>query len=177
MTKKPNPTSAAATSSPPAASASPAAAPVRRGMTPLKKITVESVYGKISVKDLPVLFEADGVTPNAHKEMFVCRIGGFASNVKTGVSTYGAWTMLEGEFSAINPAGEVFMASVCAVPGAMGDALTTATHALNPGEQIRFVVNVCVSRSPREPGSKYVYTVRPELEIELGAPSRLLLGV
>ena len=154
-------------------------------LTPIGKITVASVYGAIAIKNLPPLFigTIDDPQPNPNKELKICRIAGFASGTKSGVTQYGTWTALAGEFAATNyDTGEVFASKTTLIPGAMGEALTTAMDNLladNPdgAPKLRFSVDISLTRSPREPDKKYVYVVRPVIEAELSSPALALLSM
>ncbi len=159
----------------------PEAEPSLNKLTPVGKLTVATVFGKISMADLPLLQTGTIEAPidNPNKELKICRIAGFASGVKDGVSSYGPWAALVGEFAATNhETGEIFASKTALIPGAMGEMLVSSVNdmvAKNPGGKLRFSVDVSVSRSPREPDKKYVYIVRPVLEAALGSPAIALL--
>jgi len=152
-------------------------------LTPVKKITVATVYGPISMKDLPPLFTGsiENPIPNPNRELKLCRIAGFASGVKHGESTYGPWAAVQGDFAATNyGTGEIFAGKTALIPGAMGEALVTATEqglSEDAESKVRFSVDISVHRSPREPDKKYVYVVRPVLEAALSSPAMALLGM
>lgn len=136
-------------------------------LTPINKITVATVYGKVSVKDIP-----EG------GELKLCRMAGFANDVKQGESNYGPWQAMRGEFSARNDqTGEIFASATCIVPGAMGDMLVNATLAAlgeDANARVKFSVDVSVRVSPRD-ANKYEYVVRPVIENALAAPAVDLL--
>lgn len=136
-------------------------------ITPIKKLTVATIYGKVAVKDIP-----EG------GELKLCRIAGFARGVKQGESNYGDWKALEGEFTARNEqTGEIFASAQAFVPGAMGDMLVQSMESAlreDAAAQLKFSVDVAVIVSPRDP-NKYEYKVRPVIENALAAPALELL--
>lgn len=152
-------------------------------LTPVGKITVATVFGPIAMKDLPPLQigSIEAPEPNPGREVKICRIAGFASGVKNGVSSYGPWAALLGEFAATNySTGEIFASKTALIPGAMGEMLISSVEEMQsktPGGKLRFSVDVFVHRSPREADKKYVYVVRPVLEAALGSPALALLGM
>lgn len=154
-------------------------------LTPIRKITVKEVHGIVALKDLPplrinVTNENPEGEPNADCEVRIARFAGYASGVKRGNGTYGEWAALVGEFAATSYAtGEMFAAKHCIVPGAMGDALVTATEntlSENADAKVRFSVDVSVKRSARDPGKKYEFVVRPVIDSELSSPAMELLS-
>ena len=77
-------------------------------MAQVKKISVATVYGKISLKEI---VEA-GPTGIA-----VMRVAGQAIGTKTGDSNYGPWTALLGRFIAVHPqTGKETEAMQCFLP-------------------------------------------------------------
>lgn len=150
-------------------------------LTPLSKLTVLTICGALQMSKLPPLFVGtlESPEPNPDKELKLCRIAGFASGTKTGVTQYGKWEALTGEFAATNfLTGEIFAGKTCLIPAAMGEALVTAVETAlerDAGSKVRFSVDISVARSPREPDKKYVYFVRPVIEAELGSPALALL--
>jgi hypothetical protein len=69
-------------------------------ITPLTKITVKGVVGKIKVAEIP----AEG------EEKKLCRMTGIADGTDTGESNFGIWRCLKGSFAATNFAtGEMFV--------------------------------------------------------------------
>ena len=152
-------------------------------MTPISKISVSSVYGAIAMKSVPSLFigTLEDPQPNPDCELLLCRIAGYASTSKHGVSGFGPWGALVGDFAATNyTTGEIFISKVCMVPGPTGEALIeTLTGALarDSATKIKFSVDVYIKRSPREPDKKYVYIVRPVVDTAFSTPSVALLGM
>jgi len=139
-------------------------------LTPVGKITVAQVFGKIKVADLPEEGETE-----------IMRVAGYASSTKSGTTQYGEWHALQGEFAATNlDTGEVFISKTCIVPGPMGEALIVATEkqlAEDASSKVAFKCIVSVKRSPRNPEEKYEYVVRPEMEVQLLSPALTLLGM
>lgn len=146
--------------------------------TPIKNITVGNC-ATIKVKDLPPLFEDDGETPTG-KTLLLLRVAGYVRDLKSGSGTYGDWTKMIGDFAATNyVTGEVFASRECMLPGAYGDALIeTVSFAIQKGgESVKFSCDISVSRSKREPTKKYVFTVRPVLDVEFSSPAMQLLSM
>lgn len=154
-------------------------------LTPVKKITVATVFGKIAVKLLPPLAvnisdsnpEGD---PNPNPELLLCRIAGYASGIKTGTTQYGEWSAVTGDFAATNmQTGEMFMSNTAIVPGAMGDAIVR-TIAEKLGEdasaKLAFSCDIGIKRSTRNPAEKYEYVVRPVIKTEFQSPAMALLS-
>lgn len=134
----------------------------------LTKLTVATICGKIAVKLLP-----------EEGELHLCRIAGYADGTKTGTTQYGPWSALTGEFAATSMlTGEMFIGKTCIVPGAMGEALVTATEEKlkeDATQKIAFNVDILVKRSPRNPDEKYEYVIRPVMETALSSPAIALL--
>lgn len=153
--------------SPATETSAPAAAATK--ITPLKKITVKAVMGRVKASDIP----EDGELP-------LCRIAGIATATETGESTYGQWTALAGEFAATNyQTGEIFVGKTAFVPGAMGDALYDALNKAqreDAGASLKFSVDVSVVPSPKD-DEKYEYRVRPVLENDVANRAVALLSL
>lgn len=143
------------------------AAPAAGKITPIKKLTVSTVFGKVLTKDIP-----DG------GELKLCRIAGFARNIKRGTSDYGDWAAAQGEFAGTNyKTGEIFASATAIIPGAMGDMLIQSLEAAlteDAAATLKFSVDIWAKVSPRDP-NKYEYVVRPVIENALAAPALELL--
>lgn len=137
-------------------------------ITPLKKITIKTVCGTPSIRDLP----ADG------SEVVCMKVAGYAAGTKQGETQYGTWNALLGEFAATNMGtGEVFMAKSCLLPDALGEALVdTVTAKLqdDASSKVAFRVMVSVKISQRDP-NKYEYVTRPLMDVAFASPAMLLL--
>lgn len=146
-------------------------APKAKGLTPVNKITVATVYGKIKVADLPPEGE----------EKVLCRIAGYANGTKSGSTQFGPWSAALGDFAATNmDTGEVFASKTALVPGAMGDMIiSTLEEKLKEDatQKLAFSCEIAVKRSPRNPDEKYEYVVRPIMETEFKSPAVALLGM
>jgi hypothetical protein len=121
-----------------------------------KKITASTIYGKLQASDIP-----DG------QELPVCRMAGYANEIVEGSTQYGVWEGLKGDFAGTNKAtGEITLAKVCIVPGAMGEALISSLKNLQKDDaaaEINFSVDVSIKVSVRDP-AKYEFVVRPVIE-------------
>jgi hypothetical protein len=125
----------------------------KKSVRVVKKVTVKDIFGTFNTDKIP-----EG------KELALCRIAGIANGTTSGVSQYGPWHALTGDFAGTNKeTGEISIASACIVPGAMGDALVNAvTSALkeDASASITFSVDVFAVVSQRDV-KKYEYIVRP----------------
>ena len=146
----------------------PASEKPKSKITPIKKITVATVYGKIALRDIP-----------ENGELAICRISGTATGVERGESNYGDWTALKGNMAAVNTDGEVFMSGAAFVPSTMGEALAQSLEAKlleDASSSLTFVVDVSVIVSARD-ANKYEYIVRPVIENDFSNPAIALLGM
>lgn len=155
--------------------------PNKAKITPVKKLTVNTCYGDIRVKDLPPLFigTLEAPEPNPNPELKLCKFAGLANSTKTGTTQFGQWFAMLGEFAGMNcVTGDHFVSKVCLIPGAMGDALIDAVNNMNEKNAestLRFSVEIFVKRSKRQPDEKYEYVVRPVIETALAAPAMDML--
>lgn len=140
-----------------------------------RRLTVRDVCGTPDAKKLP----EDG------SEVKLCRIAGFAENVKSGSGTFADWSGVVGQMAATNyETGEIFTGSVAIIPGNDGAAIVAATeNALreDAGSKTRFAVDVYVKRvikgTPEKPEIKFEYVVKPVLEIKVTSPALDLLAL
>jgi len=144
-------------------------APSKAAITPIKKITVAAVWGKVNLRDIP-----EG------EELLLCRISGIAEGTKRGESNYGSWTALKGNMAATNSVtGEIFMSGAAFIPSTMGEALAQSLDAKlleDASSTLTFAVDVSVIVSPRDV-NKYEYIVRPVIENDFFNPAIALLGL
>lgn len=128
-------------------------APAKTKVAIAKKVTVKDVFGSFNVDKIP-----------ANGELPLCRLAGVARGVKSGVSQYGNWDCLIGDFAGTNKeTGEITVASNCIVPGAMGEALVTALKTAqleDAAAEVSFSVDVSAKVSQRDEKT-YEYIVRP----------------
>ena len=83
-----------------------------------KKVSVAKVFGKVN---------AAIIAKTGGNEIHVMRILGSASGVKSGVSDYGDWKALSGQFRATNPeTGEQTDAATAFLPDVALDMITGA---------------------------------------------------
>jgi len=137
----------------------------------LKKISVATVFGKV---DLKALLAAPGETIKC------MRVLGLAISQKTGLSSYGEWSALLGQFQATNlVTGEVFNGSTLFLPEV---ALTPILVALSAqgtrGVEFAIDVHVKYVNDAKPGGSPYEYTFVPLLAPDANDPvSRLAAKV
>ena len=161
----------------PAADAPAADAPASETAKPVQgpavvgKVTVANVFGKIIVAKLPPVGES----------VEICKMVGYASGMKEGVTQYGQWRALTGEFAATNLAtGEIFIGKTGIIPGPMGEALIDAVIDKlkdDAAAKVAFAVIVSVKRSAKNPDEKYEYVVRPVMDAKISSPALTLLGM
>jgi hypothetical protein len=126
-------------------------------MPQVKKLSVAKVAGKITAAT--VMTVIDGKPAPNPNPVFVMRAGGVASGIKTGVSDYGPWKCLTGDFVAYGPDGVeqrapyLFLPEVAQIP--IETALTN-----NQGAAVTFLVDVQV-KADKESSVGYVYTFEP----------------
>jgi hypothetical protein len=104
-------------------------------MAQVKKLSVATVYGKIDLKKLVAAHDKGDALP-------VMRVIGSAIGSKSGVSSYGDWTCLLGQFQATNSdTGEVSEAAALFLPDV---ALTPILVALSRPEckGVEFAIDV-----------------------------------
>lgn len=90
-----------------------------------KKISVAKVFGKVN---------AVTVAKAENEVLAIGRFFGSASGTKTGVSDFGEWTALTGQFRAISAeTGETFDSGVCFLPDV---ALDLILGQLNSGARV-----------------------------------------
>lgn len=132
------------------------ATPTKTKVAVAKKVTVKDVFGPFNVDKIPT-----------GGELALCRLAGVARGVKSGMSQYGNWDCLVGDFAGTNKeTGEITVASSCIVPGAMGDALVSALNAAqleDAAAEVSFSVDVFAKVSARD-DKKYEYIVRPVIQ-------------
>lgn len=149
-------------------------------MAQVKKISVATTFGKIAIKELI----------NAGKPMPVMDVYGTAVGIKEGVSAYGDWKCLTGQFRAIssraNKDGVLIVndASQCFLPEV---AMIPLEVALAQGAKgVEFAIRVLVEFDDAAQ-AKYVYSFEPllapsqddplvRLEAKLKGEGVLLLG-
>jgi hypothetical protein len=74
-----------------------------------KKLSVAKVFGKINAAIISK--QGDG------GKLAIMRVFGSANGIKTGISDFGEWRALTGQFRATNiQTGEVFDSAVCFIP-------------------------------------------------------------
>lgn len=146
-------------------------------MANVKKLSVATVYGKPTLGAL-VAAQAAG------KSLPAMRAIGFAVGFKTGESSFGAFTALQGDFAcwpldgAGKPTGEQQQSSTLYLPEI---ALTPILVALTNGAQsVKFAIDIAfmvVPEEKRKPGgSIYEYTFTNVLPPDTSSPMASLLA-
>ena len=127
----------------------------------VKKISTLVLENSLTKDKKAAIAAAEG------KPVFVGRILGLATGITQGVTQYGKWTGLDGNFRGINPDGEVFMAPSCFIPGGyeslvvgeMGELTKAGADSFSAEKSVSFAFDVYAVKSKGEKG--YQYTLSP----------------
>ncbi len=125
-------------------------------MAQIKKISVATIFGAITDAMLALILQG--------QKIHVMRVWGVAVGVKKGISNYGEWVALVGDFKALNPTtpDTVQRASQCFLPEI---ALLPVQVALEQSgnQSATFGMDVFITRAlnPKPGGSVYEYTFEP----------------
>ncbi len=115
----------------------------------IKKVSASTVVG--STKELRKLAES-----GKGKSVDIMRVVGVAIGVKSGMSSYGEWVALRGNFSATNiETGEEFRGSTLYVPDEITDMIAAQ---LSAATSVEFGVMIGVKESDLIIGYEYVVT-------------------
>lgn len=122
-------------------------------MAQVKKLSVATVFGKIKLSELMA-------APN--QTLKIMRVIGMATGTKSGTTSYGEYSALQGQFRAIHPTtGETFDAGTLFLPDI---ALVPIKAALAGGAQgVEFAIDVSAvyvaeKEGFKAGGSPYEYT-------------------
>lgn len=132
-------------------------------MSQVKKLSVATVFGKI---DLEALIKAPDQT------IAIMRVIGRAVGVKEGMSSYGDWKALQGQFQAVNAAtGEVFEAATLFLPDvAMTPLLVALSAPESRGVEFALALSVKYVKNGKPGGVPYEYTWEPLLPPDASDP-------
>lgn len=120
----------------------------------IKKMSVATVFGKIKVAEL-LTQGADGKLVSKG-EVKLFRVFGRVVGVKGGISTYGEWEALVGQFRAITNEGEILDSGTLFLPDI---ALTAVKVALSGNASADFAIDLFVEYNEASE-QKYTYTFR-----------------
>lgn len=133
-----------------------------------KKISVSKVIGgKPKIAKIVEFFKENTTAA----VMPLCRMYGTATGTKEGVSDFGEWRALTGQFRGVNIAdGETFDSGVCFLPDVAQDMVLGA---LNGGAQaVDFAFDIGVVLD-EESATGYVYRASPVIQEENNPIARL----
>lgn len=132
----------------------------------IKKISVNKVIGgKPKIAEIVKFFAEN---PEA-VVLVLARFFGTANGTKTGVSDFGEWTALAGQFRGINvKTGETFDSGVCFLPDV---ALDLIVGAMGQGS-VDFAFDIGVTLD-EDSATGYVYTATPLIQEENNPIARL----
>lgn len=120
-----------------------------------KKISVAKVCGKIG---------AARVAKAENGTLKLMRVFGSASGIKTGVSDFGEWRALTGQFRAVNlETGETFDSGVCFLPDVALDLVAGAIESGAKGVDFAFDISAVVDESV---AVGYSYRASPLIQAE-----------
>lgn len=125
-----------------------------------------NIVKKISIKTLLGGKPSARMVPDGQTEKVLARIWGIASGLKSGVSDYGDWTALTGDFKASNlkDGGEVVRSGVAFVPDVL---LQMIQPRVEQGQTVEFAFDVLI-KPDESSATGYVYNVRPVIDMPLG---------
>jgi hypothetical protein len=142
----------------------------------LRKMSAKTIMAEVDVPNWSVFKDGE-------KKKFLFSIGGTATDVQRGESTYGTWTAFKGEFIAIvNPvltngkATEPLSSYKAFLPDPFAGSLAAAlTHA---ERGVEFAINVFIRPPTDKENVKYVYEIEPVIKVqENAATSRMLAAM
>lgn len=133
-----------------------------------KKISVAKVIGgKPKIASIVKFFEENKTAA----VMPLCRMYGTASGSKVGVSDFGEWTALTGQFRGLNlSTGETFDSGICFLPDVANDMVLGALNSGATAVDFAFDVGVVLDE---DSATGYVYRASPVLQEEANPISRL----
>lgn len=126
----------------------------------VKKVSAKTVVGA-NIKKL--LDKSGENTP-------LYTVIGIATGIKTGISTYGDWACLTGQFRATNMiTGELFQGSHMFLPDVAHDMAAVALSS-DGVESIEIAFEIGAALTDAEDGAGYEYSVRPLIETQEADP-------
>lgn len=145
--------------------------------TIVRKVSPKTVMGK-DIRELPI-----------PSDLFT--VIGQASNLRDGMSDYGPWTALVGEFEATNmQTNEVFYGTQLFLPGAAGDLLVAQVRKFVQeeipvtdevfkksgrtykvtGEMVELAIIISTKKATRAGGAAYEFVTRPVIDVRRADP-------
>lgn len=129
-----------------------------------KKISVAKVAGKVTAKRI---LEAGG-------NLKLATFAGIATDIKSGVSDFGEWEALSGQFRAINAeTGEVFDSAVCFLPDVALNLVKAQLAGGAKAVEFAFEVSAVEDESV---SVGYSYRASPLLEVSEDDPMQRLMA-
>lgn len=123
-------------------------------MNLIKKISIKTVIGNVQ----------QGIMRQEIKPGNLMRIVGVASGVKTGVSDYGDWLALTGQFKATNLlTNEQYTSGKAFLPDEASDLIAGAVRG-EDSQAVEFAFDIGV-KLDESSATGYVYTVTPLMEM------------
>jgi hypothetical protein len=124
-----------------------------------KKLSVAKVFGKIT---------AVKVAQAENQVLKIMRVFGSATGKKTGVSDFGEWVALTGQFRAINPAtGETFDSATLFLPDVALDLIVAQLDGGAQAVDFAFDISAVADESV---AVGYSYRASPLIEAEAESP-------
>jgi hypothetical protein len=125
--------------------------------------------------DLLKRLDVDG----APAEVVLYDIYGMTNKVKSGSSEKGEWTQFRGEFEAVTPDGEVFVAGGCFLPEPIQSMLhsqMSQAQVEDKNASVKFAVRVSIVKPAKGKPSVtgYEYRVKPIIESNEESPLKAL---
>lgn len=173
------------TAVPPAAESTDAATE-DRGPVLQKKLSVKTIVG-----DLRALILEQDEAKRLKLPSSVCTMMGIANGIEDGISNFGAWSCLTGDFECVNTlTGEVHIGSKLFIPEPAGRILVEQVRAfilesipLTPeekakpltqqtqryrfnGQSVEFALEILAKLNPKSTGAPYEYETRPLVQVQ-----------
>lgn len=151
-----------------------------------KKLSVKTIAGDLKAQILDPNNETRLVLPAA-----ICTMMGVANGIEDGMSNFGAWSALVGDFECVNLlTGEIHIGSKLFIPEPAGKILVeqvrafitapiplTAEEKSKPttqqvqryqftGEKVEFALEIWAKLNPKSTGAPYEYETRPLVQVQ-----------
>ncbi len=124
-----------------------------------KKVSIAKVFGKVN---------SATIAKTGGNEIHVLRILGSANGIKTGVSDYGDWKALSGQFRATNPeTGEQFDAATAFLPDVALDMIAASLEGGATAVDFAFDIFAVLDESS---SVGYTYRATPLLQAAEDSP-------
>jgi len=138
----------------------------------IKKISIKTVCG--TPTRVVTGQSSDGKDVIEFEKKNLMRVGGICTGTKSGETTYGTYTVLRGQFEAVDlETGETYRSSKCFLPDDVIDLISTQFYSENvKAIEFGFIIGV----RPNDSQIGYEYTAESILETSKNDPLSLLMN-